>query len=435
METHKYERSQVATLLERLDEPPHSLIIITGPRQVGKTTIVQQMWGKHPRKVIYALADEPGPPTAPRLEEEETPIHAIGPAESIAPPIEGAEREWLLWVWEKARERARFDPAGAVLVIDEIQKLGNWSEAVKGLWDRDRLNGLPLHVVLLGSSSLLLQKGLTESLAGRFERIHVSPWSFIEMSQAFGLDVNQYLYYGGYPGAMRHAAGDRSRITESRWRAHILEAIVAPSISKDIIALDRVERPELLRRLFELVARHSGQILTLRGALKTLAEEGHPKTIARYLDLLQDAGLIASLRRYAPDAGRNIDSHSKVNVLDTGLMTVMSRRTFDDALNDSTFRGRLVETAVGAHLYNTSAPGIRLHYWRDRDRHEVDFVLEFGIRLVGYEVKTGPRPRPQLGLREFKRRFPKARTLVVGEGGIPLSEFLSVPAHEWLAVP
>lgn len=375
--------------------------------------------------MFYAPTDEPeesylalGP------ERSGLKAHGTGPAGLVAPPVEGGGREWLLQVWGEAREAARTEPAGAVLAIDEIQKIGNWPETVKGLWDRDRRDGLPLHVVLLGSTPLLAQRGLTESLAGRFERIHVPHWSFTEMSRAFNLNVDQYLYYGGYPGAMRF------RGTEDRWRAHVLEAIIAPAIERDVIALDRVDRPELLRCLFELAAGHSAQILTLRGALKMLAEGGHPGTVARYLDLLENAGLVASLRGYARYAGRRIDSHAKLNVLDTALMTAVSGRSFDEARNPGGFRGRLVETAVGAHLYNTRAPGDRLHYWQDRDGREVDFVLERGGKLVGCEVKSGPHPRPRSGLREFARRFDGTTPLVVGEGGISLDEFLSTPASE-----
>lgn len=421
----RFERSQVATLLERLEGPPHSLLIITGPRQAGKTTIVRQARERCPRTMLYAPADEPGIPITPNVGERPSGEHRPPGETSIRPP-EGSGREWLLQVWGEARELASSGPDGAVLVIDEVQNVENWPALVKGLWDRDRFDELPLHVVLLGSSPLLLQKGLTEGLTGRFERIRVPHWSFAEMSEAFSLSVDEYLYHGGYPGSMRPGVD---------WGNYVLDSIIEPTINRDIIALERIERPALLRRLFEVVAERSGRVLTTQQILSSLAMKGHPNTVASYLDLLENAGLVVSLRRHARDPNRRIESHPKVNVLNTALMTAMSGYTFDEARNDRTFWGHLVETAVGAHLYNTGAPEARLRYWRDRDGHEVDFVLERGPNLVGCEVKSGPRARPVPGLHEFQRRFPSARPLVVGEGGVPLAEFLSTPAGEWLAAP
>lgn len=420
----EFERSQVGVLLERLKRPPGHLIIITGPRQSGKTTIVRQARERCPQAMLYVPADEPEPSIAPDIVERPLAERAP-PGESSIRPWERSRREWLVQVWGEARELARSGPEGAVLVIDEIQHVENWSPLVKGLWDRDRIDGLPLHVVLLGSSPLLLQKGLTESLVGRFVRIRVPHWSFTEMSEAFGLSLEEYIYHGGYPGAMHRNVED--------WRAYVIDTIIEPTIGRDIVALSRVQRPELLRRLFEVAAEHSGRILTTQELLSTLADKGHQSTIAGYLDLLEDAGFVASLRRYARDPNRRSESHPKLNALNTALMTAMSRYTLDEARNDRTFWGHLVETAVGAHLYNTGTPEARLHYWRDRDGREVDFVLERGPKLVGCEVKSGPRSRPLPGLRTFQKRFPSAKPLVIGGGGISLVEFLSTPALEWVA--
>ena len=409
-----YERVQVATLVERLAELPRHIITIFGPRQTGKTTIVQQALRRIEQPSFYLAVDEPEPP-ALRVESQ-TPDSALG-----RPAVRDAE--WVVTNWEAARREAERSTRGAVLVLDEIQKIPQWSGIVKGLWDADRRVDRPLHVVVLGSSPLRIQSGLTESLAGRFVPIQVAHWSFSEMADAFGVDLPSYLYFGGYPVAA-------SLVREQTlWRDYILRALIEPNIERDVLAMTRVDKPALLKRLFDLGASCSGQILSYTKLLGQLQDAGNTTTLARYLDLLGNAGLMTGLPKYASQPHRR-GSSPKLTVLNTALMTAGSGYSFEEARADRTFWGRIVESAVGAHLFNTAMSDTRLYYWRE-GHHEVDFVLRRGPRLVALEVKSGPRRGSPRGLDVFEGRFRPQRAMLVGEGGVPLHEFLAAPAGYW----
>ena len=409
-----YQRSQVNTLVQRLAEPPHHIIALFGPRQTGKTTIVRQALRRIDLETRYLAVDEPG------TDEFHVPSAATE-ATFLAPQVR--DTEWLVSHWEEARREAehlgRF-----VLVLDEIQKIPKWSESVKGLWDADRARNCPLQVVILGSAPLLMQSGLSESLAGRFESIRVTHWSFGEMSAAFEFDLPHYLYFGGYPGAVPFVRDP------DRWRGYILGALVEPNIERDLLGMTRVDKPALLKRLFELGAAYSGQVLSYTKMLGQLQDAGNTTTLARYLDLLSSAGLLAGLPKYSNQPHRRRASSPKLNVLNAALMTAGSGYSLAEAQVDRSFWGRIVESAVGAHLFNTAASDIRIHYWRD-GALEVDFVLQRGARTVAIEVKSGAKRMSLGGLDEFERRFSPRRSLLVGEGGVPLNEFLTVPADHW----
>ena len=415
-----FERKQLATLLERLNEPPRHLIWLTGPRQVGKTTMIRQARDRLRRPFRLVPVDQPEPETSPRgriLQPNDTAVTALR---------EPSERDvrWLVRVWEQARLEADRSEQGSVLALDEIQKVPNWSEAVKGLWDADRDERRHLHVILSGSAPLLMQSGLTESLAGRFEPIQLRHWSFTEMSAALGFDLGKYVYFGGYPGAAEFI-GDHDR-----WRGYILRALIEPHVERDILAMQRVDKPALLKRLFEVSAESSGQILSYTKMLGQLQDAGNTTTLARYLDLLGKVGLVAGLQNYSGGIARRRASRPKLNVLNTALMSAQSSYDFKDAQADRTFWGRLVESAAGAHLWNTATGRTRLWYWR-RNPDEVDFVLERGPRLVAFEVKSHERQADRRGLEEFRKQFPRARTEFVGGDGVPLAEFFSTPANDW----
>ena len=412
-----FRREQYDTLMERLRERPRTLILVSGPRQAGKTTLIRQVLRDVPIASRYVAADAAeGPPSPMDVGAESTAMLPVSPSG-------GRDHLWLARVWEQARQRARQSDRGHVLALDEIQVVPDWSAAVKGLWDADRLEGLPLHVVIAGSAPLLMQQGLTESLAGRFERIRLPHWSFSEMAAAFGFDLPTYLYFGGYPGA---AALIRE---QHRWREYIKGALVEPNIERDVLAMQRVDKPALLKQLFELACEHSGQLLPFRRMLGQLQDAGNTTTLARYLTLLEQAGLVAGLQNYRGSALRRRASPPKLNVLNTALMAALSSYTFEEAKADRTFWGRLVESAVGAHLLNTREGTVQVHYWRDGTA-EVDFVLQKGRRLVGVEVKSG-RSRGLKGLARFQETFKDAHTMVAGPDGVPIDEFLSVPADQW----
>ena len=418
-----YERTQKSTLLQRLDEDPQRLIIITGPRQTGKTTLVRQVLERIDRPFHYLAVDEPDRVTPPFVAHPEGET-IVFPEQAASPFAAERDTRWLVRHWEQARLYASRSERGLVLAVDEIQKIPDWSETVKGLWDADRRDGQALHVVLLGSAPLLMQRGMSESLAGRYETIRLSHWSFAEMSAAFDFDLPHYIYFGGYPGAALLVHD------QDRWRAYVVGSLIEPNIERDILAMQRVDKPALLKRLFELGAGYSGQILSYTKMLGQLHDAGNTTTLARYLDLLSNAGLITGLSRYARGAHRSRASSPKLNVLNTALMSSQSGYTFEEAQADRSFWGRLVESAIGAHLFNTKEPEVRLHFWRDGN-HEVDFVLAGGPKLVAFEVKSGGRPSSVKGLAQFKERFDATTAIIVGEGGVPLSEFLSVPAGEW----
>ena len=334
------------------------------------------------------------------------------------------DRQWLVETWEASERLAWGSEKGFVLVLDEIQKIRGWSEAVKGLWDADPDRECPLHIVILGSAPLLMQAGLSESLAGRFEPVRVTHWSFPEMSDAFGFDLEQYVFFGGYPGAARLIHDFE------RWRAYVREALIEPNIERDVLDMTRVDKPALLKRLLEFGALYSGRELSYNKMLGQLQDAGNTVTLSRYLTLLSNAGLLTGLSKHTKRPVATRGSSPKLNVLNTALMAVVSGYTFEEALADRSQWGRMVESAVGAHLINTASPRTDVGYWRDSD-YEVDFVLHRGPRTVAVEVKSGRRRERRSGLSKFKRRFNPQAAFVVGED-VALGEFLSQPADHWI---
>jgi hypothetical protein len=393
-----FRRTHARTLTARLAEPRRFLQVVAGPRQVGKTTLVQQVLDAAGTPHVYASADEP----------------AL------------RDSTWLAAQWERGRLALADRRASAVLALDEVQKIPAWSETVKRLWDEDTRAKRRLRVVLLGSSPLLMQQGLTESLAGRFEVLHLPHWSYSEMQTAFGLSLGQYLYFGGYPGAAP-LVGE-----PERWRRYLLDSLIETTIARDVLLMIRVEKPVLLRRLFELGCRYSGQVLSYSKMLGQLHDAGNTTTLAHYLELLGGAGMLTGLPKYAGTAVRQRGSSPKLQVLNTALMTAQSGFSPEEARRDREFHGRLVESAVGAHLASGAVAGAcELFYWRERNR-EVDFVLRAGKRLVAIEVKSGRAPHALPGLSAFADAFTPQRTLLVGGNGIPLDEFLRRPVEHWL---
>jgi uncharacterized protein len=305
----------------------------------------------------------------------------------------------------------------------EIQKVAGWSELVKRLWDEDAANGAPLKVFLLGSAPLLVGHGLSETLAGRFELIRLPHWSYSEMREAFGFDLDRFLFFGGYPGAAALVED------EERWRAYILDSLVETTLARDILLLTRVDKPALLRQVFRLACDYSVQILSYTKMLGQLQDAGNTTTLAHYLRLLGGAGMVTGLERFSGAKLRQRGSSPKLLVLNTALMTATSGRPFREARADPDYWGRLVESAVGAHLVNAA---VEVFYWRERNR-EVDFVTRSGRVLTAIEVTSGRRNDALPGLAEFDRSYHPQRKLLVGGQGLDLDEFLASPAAQWLS--
>ena len=395
-----YNRKYLNVLEARFSEPRRFIQVLWGPRQTGKTTLAHQVVQSIDLPCHYASADEP----------------AL------------KDRTWLEQQWEAARAMIPADAEAkrAVLIVDEVQKIQGWSETVKRLWDEDTANRLPLHVLLLGSSSLLMQQGLTESLAGRFETIPVSHWTFAEMRDAFDWDVDTYIYYGGYPGAATLVAD------QQRWANYIKDALIETTISRDILLMTRVDKPALLRRLFQLACEYSGQVLSYQKMLGQLQDAGNTTTLAHYLDLLHSAGLVMGLQKYAGQKVRQRGSSPKLLVLNTALMSALQPLSLPEAKQRPAYWGRLVETAVGGSLANQlKGSDIQLYYWLSRNR-EVDFVLVRGQTCVAIEVKSTRRKTNLPGTEAFSKEFPTKRKLLVGAQGIPLDHFLKTSPQEWM---
>lgn len=387
-----YERPYLKQVRARIDEPRKFIQVILGPRQVGKTTMVQQLLAGISIPYTYESADA----------------------------ISATNSAWLVQVWESARLKMKvFGASEYLLVIDEIQKIDNWSEVVKQQWDQDTREKANIKVIVLGSSRLLIQKGLTESLAGRFETFPLGHWSFDEMEAAFGWSVEQYVYFGGYPGSAS-LVGD-----EDRWKSYIKDSLIETSISKDILMLTRVDKPALLKRLFELGCLYSGQILSYTKITGQLQDAGNTTTLANYLKLLSDGGLLGGLEKYAGSVIRQRSSSPKFQVYNNALLTSQNHESWPDILANPKHWGRLVESSVGAHLLNHAvSERYNLYYWREGN-HEVDFVLEKGDNVIGLEVKSGVSPG-NVGMEVFHRKFHPGKMLLVGTGGIPYAEFLKI---------
>ncbi len=355
-------------------------------------------------------------------------LEAAGPRSHFASADEavGFDIAWIRAQWEIGRRLVREERSGeaAVLVLDEVQKVPHWSDTVKGLWDQDSASGVPLHVVVLGSSPLLVRKGLTESLAGRFEIVRIRHWSFTEMRDAFGFDLEQFVYFGGYPGA----AGLVGEGDEVRWRSYVLDSLVETTISRDVLLTSLIGKPALLRRLFGLACEYSGQVLSYTKMLGHLHDAGNTTTLAHYLDLLDGVGMIGGLQKYSGSAVRRRASSPKLIAHNTGLASAVRGLPFAAVRSNPEQWGRLVETAVGAHLLNH---GLTPEYWRERNR-QVDFVLETPRAVTAIEVTGGRRKEAPPGLDAFLLRVPEARPLLVGAQGVPLEEFFGNPPERWL---
>lgn len=391
-----YKREIFNILYNRLTDTRRFIQVVAGPRQVGKTTMVQQIMTALPFHAIYATADDP----------------------SLNPQL------WITQQWHLARSALKTQKE-CVLILDEIQKLKDWSSIVKQLWDEDTHTHTPLKVVLLGSAPLLIQQGLTESLAGRFEKIIATHWSYPEMKAAFNWTLDQYIYFGGYPGS---AALIKD---EKRWRQYITDSLIETTLTRDILLLNTVNKPALLKRLFDLSCHYSSKILSYNKMLGQLQDAGNTTTLSHYLDLLTAAGMVTGLEKYANEAVRKRSSSPKLQVFNTAFISALTSQHFHHTQQDHEVWGYLVESAVGAYLINSALrEGMKVYYWRE-DNLEVDFVLEWQRNIIAIEVKSSMAKPNQPGLARFTENFPTVTSLVVGGQNLSLETFLSTPVTTW----
>ena len=386
-----YKRRQFNELKSRIEEARNKIQVISGPRQVGKSTLVKQVLKEMSIDFTFISADN----------------------------VEKDNLYWINEVWETARQRMKLKKEREyLLVIDEVHKVNNWSEAVKKEWDDDTFNDVNIKVILLGSSRLLIKDGLTESLAGRYELIHMSHWSFKEMKEAFGMDLEHYIFFGGYPGGVGFINN------EVRWRKYIKDSIVAPAIAHDILMTKTIYKPELMKQLFELGCTYSGEEIALTKLLGQLQDAGNITTLANYLSTLNESHLLCGLQKYANDNARKYNSVPKMMVYNTALLSSLYGLNYSQVFTNPKMWGRWVESAVGTHLLNMANElDYRIYYWRERN-DEVDFILEYNRQCIAIEVKSGRRTT-NAGISVFKEKFRPLHTFIVGNGGIPLEEFLS----------
>ena len=387
-----YKRAEFQTIKSRLEENRRFIQVVMGPRQVGKSTVVKQV-----------------------LKELDIPYQMFS-----ADNVPATNSGWIANCWEATRSlQKNKDYESIVLVIDEIQKISNWSEAVKKEWDNDTFHDRNIKVLLLGSSRVLLEKGLSESLAGRFEEIRMSHWSYTEMKECFGFTLDQYIYYGGYPGAA-------TLINDAdRYQQYIQSGIVDATINKDILMDTPISKPALLRQTFELGSAYSGQLLSLNKMLGALQDAGNTATLAGYIHLLDESGLLCGLQKYSIDTARRKASIPKLQVYNNALKMIYNPLTFEEAITNRQAWGHIFESAIGAYLVSQSfVHRFEVFYWRERN-DEVDFILRKKGSVIAIEIKSNAE-KQTCGLESFKKLFSPKTAFIVGDGGISAEEFLSM---------
>ena len=389
-----YERTVVHEVLDSLKTNRNLLHILVGPRQVGKTTAAIQISKKWPGQVFRESADQPLPP---------------GP-------------EWIRTHWDRAAAKRN---EKTLLILDEVQKVLGWSEVVKSLWDSEQTESNPIKVLLLGSSSLLMQQGLSESLSGRFLLFRCSHWDYREMNTAFQIEFKRWIFFGGYPGSVPMMDN------QELWAGYIRDSLIETVISRDVLQLQTVAKPSLLRHLFYFAASAPAQVVSYNKMLGQLVDAGNTTTLAHYLHLLGSAYLLRGLEKFRGGTVKKRGSSPKLVLLNNALVTGSAGYRFDEALENHIWWGRLVENAVGAYIF-TSLQGLpwELMYWREGNA-EVDYVVQTPRKLLAIEVKS-KRPRGFSGLKSFCERWKNAVPVVIGPGGIPLEEFFTSDPRSFL---
>lgn len=387
-----YKRTEYQVIKRRLEEPRKFIQVVMGARQIGKSTVVKQVLSDIDLPYQFFSADN----------------------------VPASNSAWVSNCWAAVRSLKESNGwESVILVIDEIQKITNWSEAIKKEWDDDTFHDRNIKVLLLGSSRVLLEKGLSESLAGRFEEIRMSHWGYKEMRECFGYTLDQYLFYGGYPGAATLIDD------EDRFQQYIQSSIIDATINKDILMDTPISKPALFRQTFELGAAYSGELLSLNKMLGSLQDAGNTTTLASYINLMGESGLLCGLQKYSIDTARRKSSIPKLQVYNNALKTVYSPLSFEQSILNRKEWGRIFESGIGAYLVSQAfVHRFEVFYWRERN-DEVDFVLRRKNSIVSVEVKSNAE-KTTVGMEKFKQIFKPTASLIVGESGIKAEDFLSM---------
>lgn len=354
------------SFIDKLDEYVRSdlglLMVVLGPRQVGKTTtILKYLEEYHRHNSIYVSADA----------------------------VFNSGAQWLIEQWTRAVLEKK------LLVIDEIQKCENWSETIKMLYDKSKKEKKLVQCILLGSSSLQIQKGLSESLTGRFRLIRVYHWNFAESKLGYGLSFEQYLKIGGYPGSYVFKGSD--------WESYLKHSIVSTVIEKDILQYQNVKSPALFKQAFEILCSYPAQEISYTKLLGQLQDKGNVELVKYYLQLYEGAFLFKTLEKYSEKTVLTKASSPKILPMAPALYYL---GILDDYSAEE--KGRVFELLVGAQLVRTEE---KVFYWRNGN-DEVDFVVKRGRRVWAIEVKSG-RKKTSKGLVAFCKQFPSAKTVVI----------------------
>ena len=390
----EYKRSVYYKIFDRLFQKSPFIQVISGPRQVGKTTLIKQLFSEPHWHGIYAIADGISHDT-----------------------------QWIESQFNTALLKQQTDlNTPVILAIDEIQKIENWSEIVKRLFDEQKFsNKSPIQLILLGSSNWLLQIGLSESLAGRFEQWNIDHWTFNELHDAFNVTHEEYVYFGSYPGAIPMIKD------EDRWKNYIRQSLIETVITKDVLLMNRIEKPALLRRLFELGTQYSGQILSFTKIMGQLQEAKNTTTLSHYLELLNHAGLLTGLSKFAMDQARKRNSSPKWQTKNNALMSSLHDYNFEQIQSDKKTWGRWVESAVGTHLLAHKGSDLNIYYWNESNA-EVDFILEYKGKYIALDVKLSHDKVS--GLNQFSKQFSPSKIYQLSNTGFSWQQLISMDPRE-----
>ena len=393
-----YKRAQLSVLESRMAESRRTIHVVMGPRQVGKSTMIDQ-FVEH-TSVPYSLFSADG--------------------------VGKTNTDWISEKWYEVRTKMMlYGENEHILIIDEIQKIAGWSETVKKEWDQDTRDKRNLKVILLGSSRLLIQKGLEESLEGRYETLMMGYWEWEEMREAFGFTMEQFIYFGGFPGLAPYIND------EDRWRRMMEDSIISPILNRDILDIEEIRNPSLLRQVFEIGSMYSSQEISLN-KMQGVVNSGTVPTISSYLRILDETMLVKPLYKYDNSTIKTRNSVPKMQAYNNAFRNSYCQHTFEEAVMNKVEWGRQVESAVGAYLAGRSViDGFQLLFWRDEKKNECDYVLKKGESLIAIEVKSGHADNIE-GYLAFKNRFGRniVNSFIVGPEGLPLEDFfkLNIPS-------